>query len=97
MLVIETATLSHRASYRRVQKNVSKSLNSKRPPFCCLLIFSFYPSENNHFLLFLQSASCSPKSSTKNCMANNAFISSLSLLSGKSGDQIAFKKTFIVE
>ena len=36
-IVIEAATLSHRASYRRVQKNLSKSLNSKvsnkRPPF----------------------------------------------------------------
>ena len=49
-------------------------------------------------LLFLQSANYSPKtSSTKNRMATNAFISSLSLLGGKSDDQIAFKTTFIVE
>ena len=30
-------------------------------------------------------------------MANNAFISSLSLFGGKSDDQIAFKQAFIVE
>ena len=30
-------------------------------------------------------------------MATNAFISSLSLLGGKSDDQIAFETTFIVE
>ena len=39
MLVIEAATLSYRASYRRVPKNLSKSLNPKvpikMPPFCC--------------------------------------------------------------
>ena len=68
------------------------------PPFCCLFFFSFYPSENNQFLFFLQSANYSPKSSsTKNRMATNAFISSLSLLGEKSDDQIAFKTTFIVE
>ena len=102
MLLIEAATLSHTASYRRVQKTLGESLNSnvaiKRPPFCCLLFFSFYSSENNQFLLYLQSANYSPKtSSTKNRMATNAFISSLSLLCEKSDDQIAFKKTFIVE
>ena len=90
-IVIEAATLSHRASYRRVQKNLSKSLNFtiKRPPFCCLLFFSFYPSENNQFLLFLQSANYSPKSSsTKNRVATNAFIRSLSLLGRKSDESI---------
>ena len=92
-IVIEAATLSHRASYRRVQKNLSKSLNLKSPlkghlsVVCCF--FSFYPSENNQFLLFLQSANYSPKSSsTKNRMATNAFISSLSLLGGKSDESI---------
>ena len=103
MLVIEAATLSHRASYRRVQKNLSKSLNSKvsikKATFLLSVVFfSFYSSENNQFLLFLQSANYRPKrSSTKNRMATNAFISSLSLLGGKSDDQIAFKKTFIVK
>ena len=39
MLVTEAATLSYRASYRRVPKNLSKSLNSKvsikTKPLCC--------------------------------------------------------------
>ena len=49
----------------------------------------FYSSENNQFLFFLQSANYSPKSSsTKNRMATNAFISSLSLLGGKSDESI---------
>ena len=61
-------------------------------------VLLFYSSENNQFLFFLQSANYSPKSSsTKNRMATNAFISSLSLLGGKSDDQIDFKKTFMVE
>ena len=61
-------------------------------------VLSFYPCENNQFLLFLQSGNYSPKSSsTKYRMATNGFIRSLSLLSGKSYDQIAFRKTFIVE
>ena len=104
MLVIEAATLSYRASYRRVPKNLLKSLNSPLKRHLSVVqkggkrVLLFYSSENNQFLLFLQSANYSPKSSsTKSRMANNAFISSLSLLGGKSDDQIAFKKTFIVE
>ena len=103
MLVIEAATLSYRASYRRVPKNLLKSLNSPLKRHLSVQkggkrVLLFYSSENNQFLLFLQSANYSPKSSsTKSRMANNAFISSLSLLGGKSDDQIAFKKTFIVE
>ena len=88
-IVIEAATLFHRASYRRVQKNLSKSLNLKSPlkghlsVVCCF--FSFYPSENNQFYTVFYSPK---KSSTKNRMATNAFISSLSLLGGKSDESI---------
>ena len=52
-IVIEAATLSHRASYRRVQKNLSKSLNLKSPlkghlsVVCCF--FRFIPLKTTSF------------------------------------------------
>ena len=55
-IVIEAATLSHRASYRRVQKNLSKSLNLKSPlkghlsVVCCF--FRFIPLKTTSFTQF---------------------------------------------
>ena len=92
-IVIEAATLSYRASYRRVQKNLSKSLNLKSPlkghlsVVCCF--FRFIPLKTTSFCF-----SYSPRTTAlkvllrKNRMATNAFISSLSLLGGKSDESI---------
>ena len=55
-IVIEAATLSYRASYRRVQKNLSKSLNLKSPlkghlsVVCCF--FRFIPLKTTSFTQF---------------------------------------------